>query len=255
MPDTPLEQDGPRMSLGDHLDELRRRIVFSLLGLLVTTVVALALGSSLVEFFRLPYERAMEAADRAPDLKVLGISDGFTTYLKMALIAAMVFASPWIFYQLWVFVAAGLHRRERRAVLCAVPFSAGLFVAGALFFMFVVAVPVMGFLSGINDWLGVETDLTFKSHVSFVARMVLVFGLAFQLPLVVLVLGMVGIVTGRALRKYRRHVIVGVLIAAAVLTPPDPVSQLCLALPLWGLYEFGVVLVWLLVSKKKRRRS
>ena len=255
MSDAPIEQDGPRMSLGEHLDELRRRIILSLLGLLVTTVAALALGSHLVEFFRLPYERAMEAVGHTPDLKVLGIADGFTTYLKMALIAAAVFASPWIFYQIWLFVAAGLHQKERRAVLCAVPFSAALFVAGTLFFMFVVAVPVMRFLIGINDWLGVETDLTFKSHVSFVARMVLVFGLAFQLPLVVLVLGMAGIVTGRALRRYRRHVIVGALIAAAILTPPDPVSQLCLALPLWLLYELGVVLVWLLVSKAKQRRA
>ncbi|MHC4562022.1 MAG: twin-arginine translocase subunit TatC [Planctomycetota bacterium] len=253
---TDTEQSGgPTMTLGEHLDELRKRIIYAILGLVVATVIALLLGSHLVEFFRLPYVQAMEVVGKQPDLKVLHIADGLTTYLKMAFIAGMVFASPWVFYHVWQFVAAGLYDRERRAVMCAVPFSAGLFIAGSMFFMFVVAVPVFGFLIGINDWLGVETDLTFKHHVGFIARMVLVFGLAFQLPLVVLILGRIGIVSLRKLRHYRRHVIVGLLIASAVLTPPDPVSQLSLAVPLWLLYELGILLVVVFGQPKRRRAA
>lgn len=243
------------MALGDHLEELRRRLIYALIGLMLASAVTLAMGSHLVAFFRMPYVRAMEEVDQEPDLKVLGITDGLTTFLKMSLIAGVVIASPWIFYQFWKFISAGLYVKERRAALLAVPASAGLFIAGALFFMFVVAVPIITFLVRLNNWLDVETDLTFASHVGFMARMALIFGLAFQTPLVVLILGLVGVVTLGMLNHYRRHVVVALLVAAMLLTPPDPISQLCLAAPMWILYELGVLLVWVLVPKARARRN
>ena len=128
-------------------------------------------------------------------------------------------------------------------------------MAGGAFFIFVVAVPVMRFLLLFNKWLGLEMVITFASYIRFVAAMSLVFGLAFQTPLVVLVLGRVGLVSLKTLRHYRRHIIVALLIAAMLLTPPDPISQLCLALPMWLLYELGVVLVWLLAPRARAKRN
>ena len=240
------------MSLGDHLDELRRRLLYALAGLVVMAVAALACGDRLVELFRHPYEKALAEVGRDSDLNVLSLWTGFTTYLKISLTAGLVFAAPWIFYQLWKFIGAGLYRRERRAVMIAAPFSAGLFMCGGLFFIFVVAIPIMRFFIHFTDWLGLTLMITFDSHVTFMTSMILVFGLAFQTPLLVLILAKVGVITLATLNTYRRHVIVVILILAAMLTPPDIISQISLGIPMWMLFELGVLLVWILVPKARK---
>ncbi|KKN92764.1 hypothetical protein LCGC14_0205070 [marine sediment metagenome] len=241
------------MTLVGHLDELRRRIIYALVGLAAGIAAALMLGRQIVDFLRYPYTQAMEAANQQPDLSVLNHMAGLIIYLKTAMATGLIIASPWIFYHVWMFVSAGLYPKERRGVMFIVPFSAALFIVGALFFVFVVAVPVLSFLISVNNWLGLEMRITFDSHVTLMARMALVFGLAFQTPLAVLILGRVGLVSLKMLHQYRRHVVIGILISAALLTPPDPVSQLCLAVPLWLLYELGVLLVWLLAPRAKER--
>lgn len=241
------------MTLGDHLEELRTRLIRIILGTAAALVVALVFGRQLVNLLKSPYTKAMKAAGREAqaELAVLNISEGLATYLKVSLIAAIVMAAPWIFYQLWMFVSAGLHPRERRVVKFAVPMSAGLFISGVLFFMFVVATPVLSFFIRINDWLGLASVVTFVNHVDLMLTMALVFALAFQTPLVILLLGKMGVVTTKSLRRYRRHVIVVILILAAVFTPPDPLSQMLLAVPLWMLYEMGILMVWLFVNKRR----
>ena len=241
------------MTLVEHLDELRRRIIYALLGLAVGIAAALMMGRRVVELLRHPYARAMNAAGLEPNLAVLNHTAGFTIYLKTALMTGLIISSPWVFYQLWMFVSAGLHPKERRGVVFAVPFSACLFLAGAVFFLFVVAVPILSFLISFNDWLGLEMVITFESHVTFMATMALVFGLAFQTPLAVLILGRLGIVPLKKLNYYRRHVIIAILICAALLTPPDPLSQICLAVPMWLLYELGVILVRILAPRARQR--
>ena len=252
MSDAPTEQDGPRMSLSDHLEELRRRLFYALAGLVAAAIAALACGDRLVQLFRHPYEKALAEVGREPDLTVLSLWTGFTTYLKISLTAGFVLAAPWIFYQLWKFIGAGLYPRERRAIMIAAPFSAALFMTGGAFFVFIVAVPIMRFFIHFTDWLGLTLMITFDSHVTFMTSMVLVFGLAFQTPLLVLILAKIGIISLATLHAYRRHVIVVILILAAMLTPPDVISQISLGIPMWMLYELGVVLVWLLVPKARK---
>lgn len=237
------------MTLGEHLEELRRRIIHALLGLAAGLAAALAAGNYLVEAVKYPYVRAMHALGRDAELIVLHAAEGFIIYVKVALVAGIVLSSPWIFYQLWMFVSAGLYDRERRFVLPAVATSAVLFLAGAAFFLLGLAVPVLTFFIGFSDWLGLRADITFSNHVSMMLSLMLVFGLAFQTPLVVLLLAKMGIVRREQLTKYRRHVIVAMFILAALATSPSPIDQVAMALPMWLLYELGIVLVRIFVKE------
>ncbi len=243
--------DQPRMTLGEHLEELRRRILYALAGLGVAMGLSLVFGKWLIRLLEHPYARAM--GDRGLDgrLAVLSTTAAVGVYFRVCLIAGAVLASPWIFYQLWMFVSAGLYPREKRYVVYAVPLSVALFVGGAAFFLFVVAAPTLRFLIGFSDWLGVRPVVTLQEHIAFMTVMMLVFGLTFQTPMVVLVLAKMHLVTVRTLNKYHRHVIVVVVILAAVLTPPDPVEQVLLAVPMILLYELGVLLAYLFVGKPR----
>jgi sec-independent protein translocase protein TatC len=241
------------MSLGEHLEELRRRLLYALAGLAIAAVLSLLLGERLIEWLRQPYAAAMTAAGRDPSLHITRITSAFTTYLKVSLIFGLVLASPWVFYQLWMFVAAGLYPREKRYVLFAAPACAALFAAGALFYLFVVAEGVLKFFLFFSDWLEITPIVTLDTHVSMMTTLMLVFGLGFQTPLAVLLLERTGLVTLSDLNRYRRHVVVAVVVLAAVLTPPDVISQVCLGVPLWLLYELGVLLAW--ISRRRRRRA
>jgi len=247
--DTEPDSDKTRMSLGEHLEELRRRIMYALVGVAVAAVAGLISGRYLVELFKLPYIRATAESGIKADLAVLTVTAGFMSYLKVSLIAALLLASPWIFYQMWMFISAGLHKRERRYVMFAAPASATLFICGALFFVFVAAVPILKFFVFFSDWMGLKLVVTLESHISMMVRMMLVFGLGFQTPLVVLVLVKMGVVSLATLHHYRRHVIVGIVILAAIMTPPDVISQLALAVPMWGLFELGVLLGYVFTRK------
>jgi Tat protein translocase TatC len=193
------------------------------------------------------------AADE--ELAVPAVASGFTTYFGVALIAGLVLASPWVFGQLWMFISAGLYKRERRYVYYAVPASAILFAGGALFFLFVVSVPLMRFFIAFNAWMGVKRVIMLKDHIHFVTRLMLVFGLAFQTPIVVFLLAKMGLVSLKTLNRYRRHVVIGSLILAAMLTSPSPIDQIALALPMWILYEAGVLLAYLFAFRKEREEK
>jgi len=240
-PDRRAPDDRP-MTLGEHLEELRRRLLWALLGLAVGITAALTCGRWLVELLQVPWRKVM-----GPDapLRMLEVAGGMITYLKVALAAGIVLSAPWWLYQLWLYLAPALYRRERRVVLAAAGASAGLFVAGAVLFLLVFAPYVLRFLLGVGQWLDLEPTIRFQGYVSFVTTMMLVFGVAFQTPLVVLLLARLGVVSVGQLNHYRRHVIVVLLATAALLTPPDVVSQLCLAGPMWLLYELGILLAWL----------
>ncbi len=247
--------DRQRMPLSGHLDELRRRLIYALIGLVVGVAAMLFLAPYLIWALKYPYVETMNAHGLAPDLSVLDAKSGVKIYMKVALYAGLVVAAPWIFYHIWMFVSAGLHRRERRYVVFAVPFSAGLFIAGSVFFLFAAAKPMLYFFIAINKWLGLESKITFENHVGFMVQMMVIFGLGFQTPLLVLILGWMGVVTTKTLNKYRRHVIVVMFILGAALTSPSPIDQVLLAVPMWLLYELGVLLVYLLVTRKRRNEE
>jgi sec-independent protein translocase protein TatC len=238
------------MSLGDHLEELRSCLIRAIAGLVVALVVCLIFGKWIVKFIEMPY---IDVMGEQASLQTLAPAEGFTTYMGAALIAAVVISSPWIFYQLWLFVAAGLYAEEKRYIRLAAPFSATLFVAGALFFIFLIGPVTLRFLVIFNrEILGVESNFTFKNYVSFAAIMMLVFGLAFQSPIAIFFLNKTGLVSIEALRKSRRYVIFGIVVVAAAIIPgSDPFSLFALSIPMYLLFELGILLSWLSSRRKE----
>jgi sec-independent protein translocase protein TatC len=240
------------MSLGDHLEELRSRLILAILGFVVALTVCLFFGKFIIKFIESPFVDAMSKMGQDMRLQSIAPADGIISYMEIAMIAAVVIASPWIFYQLWLFVAAGLYPHEKRYVYLAVPFSTILFVTGALFFVFIIAPVTLRFLVLFNmNILGVTSNFTFKSYVSFVATMMLVFGLAFQTPIAIFFLNKIGLVSIEALCKSRKYVVLGtIVIAAAVIPGSDPFSLFALVIPMYLLFELGILLCRFSKQKK-----
>jgi sec-independent protein translocase protein TatC len=240
------------MSLGDHLEELRVRMILAIVGLVAGGAICLIFGSRIIAFMERPYTAVIGQENR---LQALAPIDGFVTYLKIGLISGLILSSPWVFHQLWMFVAAGLYPHEKRYVYLVAPFSAALFVTGALFFMLAIAPAALRFLIGFNkNVLGVSSNFTFKDYVSFVSTLMLVFGLAFQTPLAVFFLTRTGIVSIQTMRESRKYFLVLAFVVGAVATPgPDPFSQIALAIPMYLLFELGMLLSYLAGRKKKKR--
>ncbi len=226
-------------------------MLLAILGIVICTVISLWFSRYLIIFLQKPYTNLM--GDKA--LQALSLTEGFVSYVKIALIAGLVISSPWVFYQVWMFVAAGLYAQEKRYVHIAVPFSAALFIGGALFFLFVVAPISIGWLVKVNDWLGLNTNITFKNYITFVAGLMLVFGVAFQTPTAIFFLNRSGLVSLSALKSVRKYVILAIVIIAAMATPPDVVSQITLAIPIYLLYELGILISYFSIKTKEAKDS
>jgi sec-independent protein translocase protein TatC len=309
------------MSFGDHIEELRRRLIRALFGLftgvIFTLLPPLDLGRLVLRQLQEPAQRTLVAfhseqaskraadADRAasytpmparipaqafarairqvfPDMPApredsltgryvelpqelldselipalsahgaphdsliaLGPMEPAMIFFKVCLVTGATLSSPWIFYQVWTFVAAGLYRRERLLVYKFLPYSLGLFLAGVFLCFFAVLPLTLRFLLEFNVWLGVTVMLRLNDWMNFATVLPLVFGLCFQTPLVMLLLSMIGTCTAADYRSKRRFAILVIVIAAAVLTPgPDVSSMFFLTIPMLLLYELGIVLV------------
>jgi len=255
MGDTDKKQEFPdsTMSLGDHLEELRARLILALLGMLVAVIFCLIpfFFKYIKSFIYYPLTKVPEQVS----LIALAPADPFIVYMKIGLISGLIISSPWVFYQLWMFVSAGLYARERRYVHIAVPFSATLFVAGAVFFLFVVAPLSLRFFLSFGNFMGVESNWTQQKYISFVTMLMLVFGIAFQTPIAIFFLNRTGLVSIPALRRSRKYVLLGVFIVAAFATPPDVISQVTLAVPLYLLFELGILLSYLAGRKRTSQNS
>jgi len=239
------------MSLGDHLEELRLRLILALLGLVVGLVICLFFGGLLLRFIAAPYAEAMSKANLQPVLLAIQPAEKFLVYFKTSLLFGLILSSPWVFYQLWAFVSAGLYSKEKRYVRRIVPVSVLLFIVGAFFFVNVVAPMAMLFFINFNPGIDfVEVNFTLSNYVSFVVSLTIVFGFAFQMPIAIVCLEKLGVVTLAGLRQYRKYVILLLAIICALVTPPDVISQIALAVPLYALFEVSI-----LVCRLTRKKS
>lgn len=177
-----------------------------------------------------------------PKPVTLTVQEAFMTYVKVAIVSGLILSAPWIFYQLWLFVAAGLYPHERKYVYTYLPMSIGLFLAGALLCYFGVLPLVLHFLFGFNKWLGVEPQIRLTEWINFAIVLPLMFGISFQLPLVMLFLERISIFTVANYQQQRRMSILVIAILSMLLTPADPASMLMMMIPLVFLYELGILL-------------
>ena len=172
----------------------------------------------------------------------LNVQEAFLTYLKVSFATGLIFASPWVFYQIWLFVAAGLYPHEQRYVYTFLPVSLGLFIGGVLFCFFVVFPFVLKFLLGFNQMLGVTAQIRLSEWISFAIMLPLMFGVSFQLPLVMLFLERISIFEANDYRQKRRMAILVIAVLSMLLTPADPMSMILMMIPLLGLYELGILM-------------
>jgi sec-independent protein translocase protein TatC len=179
--------------------------------------------------------------DRRPRLATMSVTEAMAVYFEVTLVCGIVLASPWVFFQIWSFVAAGLYPHEKRYVLRYLPFSVGLFLAGVLVCQFLVIPKAVEALLGFNEWLGLEPDLRLSEWLGFTLLLPLIFGLSFQTPLVMLLLQRLGVLTVDAYRRQRRLAWFLLAVFAAVITPSvDAYSMFLLWVPLGMLYELGI---------------
>lgn len=187
----------------------------------------------------------------ALSLVALTAEEAFMVYLKVALVAGLMLSSPWVFFQMWLFVAAGLYPHERKYVYIYLPMSLVLFFGGAIFCFFAVIPFVLNFLFDFNIWLDITIQPRLTEYVSFIVILPVMFGISFQLPLVMLFLERINVFDVKVFREKRRLAILAIAFISMILTPSDPVSMMLMMIPLCLLYEFGIILcTWQPQSKE-----
>lgn len=246
------------MPLMDHIRELRSRLLKALLGLGAGMGIAWFLFVPIWTFLERPY-CSIQIADKkqctgqfGSTLVVNGVFDGFFLHLKIAFIVALVLSSPVWLYQLWAFIAPGLYAREKRWTWGFIGSAVPLFALGAVFAYLAMGKAMRFFVSMIPH--GVASTFTVDTYLSYAMAMLLIFGLAFELPLVMVIFNMAGVLTHQRFRKWRRLMIFAVFLFAAIATPsPDPFSMLLLAVPCVVLVEVAEVFAWANDRRRARR--
>ncbi|HEX5363620.1 MAG TPA: twin-arginine translocase subunit TatC [Gallionella sp.] len=220
-----------------HLLELRTRLLNSVLALVSVFICLFPWASDLYALLAQPL---LEKLPKGGQMIATDVTTPFFVPLKVAMMAAFLIALPYILYQIWRFVAPGLYAHEKRLVVPLIVASTLLFFCGMAFAYFVVFPVVFGFITAsAPHGVAVMTDI--DKYLSFVLSMFVAFGITFQVPVVVVVLVRMGFVTVEKLREIRPYIVVGAFVVGAIFTPPDVVSQFMLAMPLWLLYEAGIV--------------
>jgi sec-independent protein translocase protein TatC len=233
------------MTFGEHLEALRWHLVRATVGVGICLVACLIVGRSLLQFLLGPAQRAL-AAHEAGSVVVTNFLDGLVAFFQISMVGGLLLASPWVVYQLWGFVAPGLYAHERRLVYRSVPFLVGLFAAGGLFGWFMALPQSLDFMVQFNQGAGFQHQITVAGWATFALVFPMAFGVAFELPLAMVVLAKIGLVSETGFRTKRRYAIVIAAILSAVLTPsPNPIDMLLMLLPLVLLYEAGIWCVWL----------
>ncbi len=229
-----------------HLEELRQRLIATAIAVGVGFVICYIFSERLFEILVIPLKANLPEGDR---LIFTNLPEMFFTYLKTGFIGGILLVAPYVFYQLWMFIAPGLYQKEKKYVFPFVFFSTLLFVGGALFGYFVV------FPFGFKFFLGFANDYiqalpSVKQYFSFAIKLLFAFGIVFELPVVVFFLAKMGLVTPELLRTKRKYAILMTFVMAAILTPPDVITQCMMAGPLIVLYEVGIFIAMIAIKKK-----
>jgi len=221
--------------------------MFCLLAVALAFIVTYFFRDRVNMFLLQPFKKVMPAGS---NFIFTGVTEAFITYFKIWILTAVTVSSPVIIYQMWMFVSPGLYEKERRYVYPLMFWGSLAFAVGVIFCYFIVMPNLYRFfVSYASDFVIPMPDL--KLYVSLTLKLLVIFGFLFELPLVAYFLAKVGILNHRFLAKKRRYAVLGAFILSAIITPPDPVSQILVAMPLWGLYELSVVIARFFGKKER----
>ncbi|MEZ4293827.1 MAG: twin-arginine translocase subunit TatC [Polyangiaceae bacterium] len=255
--DREMPEDDKPMSFWEHLEELRKRIIYSVLALVVAVFVAWEVREPVLAELTKPFVKAWaeQKIEGAPNLNFSAPGAGFAANLQVSILIGLALAAPFVFYQLWAFVAPGLYAREKKFVIPFVALSTLLFVGGG-YFGWLAAFPIAfnyflsfsGKLAG-SDGLQIQPTIMLDNYLDFVIQMLLGFGIIFELPLFLLFLAIAGIVNYLQLIKFGRWFVLIAVLLAGILTPPEVTSQIIMAVPMILLYFLSIGLAYLFGKK------
>lgn len=242
------QDDEKPMGLLDHLNELRWRLVRCFIAALVGFCLCWAVVEPLFDILTLPLNNALGAV--GAHAQYTSMPEPFFTRMLVAFVTGLFISSPFIFYQIWAFIAPGLYDEEKRFIIPVAVISAIFFIGGGLFCYFVVFPYAFDFFIGFSTE-SIQITPRISDYLDFILKLLLAFGLIFEMPLFSFFLSRMGVLTADMMRRGRRYAIVGIFIVAAILTPPDVVSQLLMACPMLILYEFSIIVAAVCGKKKK----
>jgi sec-independent protein translocase protein TatC len=249
-PYAPKPDEEKQMNLLEHIGELRRRLIYVLAALFIGLVLGLLAAEPVYD-----YLMSVEPASKLTELHAFSLWDGIGMYMKIAFVVALLIVLPFAFYQLWAFVSPGLKARERRAALGYVPLAFVMLAVGLAFSYFVVFPLAFDFTTHVSRSLGLEETYGIAQYFSFMFNIIVPISLLFELPILVMFLTRIGILNPARLRKMRRYAYFGLIFVGVLVTPPDFISDMLVALPLILLYEFSVYMASSVHRRMQRREG
>ena len=251
------DENSEKSGFISHLVELRQRLINSFVYLFSFFVVCYFFSEEIYSFLVQPYANAVK--DDGVDRRLIftALQETFLTYLKVSFFAAFFISSPIILIQIWKFIAPGLYKNEKKAILPYLVVTPVLFLfGGMLVYYLIMPLAIKFFLSfeatSINSALPIQLEAKVNEYLSLVMKLIFAFGLSFQLPVVLSLLARVGFVDSVFLKERRKYVVIIIFVAAAALTPPDPITQIGLAIPLLILYELSILSVKIIEKRKNK---
>ncbi len=240
-----------------HLVELRQRLIYCFVSLFIIFVISYAFAEHIYGFLVQPYADAVQSDIENRRLIFTALQEAFLTYLKVSFFVAIFFTSPVLLMQVWKFIAPGLYKNEKKALFPYLLATPVLFLLGGLLvYYLVMPLAIKFFLSfetpSLPNSLPIQLEAKVNEYLSLIMKMIFAFGLSFQLPVVLNLLARIGVVDSKFLKDRRKYVVVIIFSCAAVLTPPDPITQIGLAIPLLILYELSIFSVNIIEKKNKK---
>jgi sec-independent protein translocase protein TatC len=244
-----MSDDSNKMPFFDHLNELRSRLIYCLIALAAGFLICYSFSNYIIDILKVPILNALpQGSPKA--LHVTGLMESFLTHIKVSIVAAFFVATPFILYQVWSFISPGLYDKEKRHVVPFVGFGTIFFILGILFGYFVVF--PYGFPFLLNFGGGQEIPiLTLREYFTLAIKLLLIFGIVFELPIFLVFLSIVGIVNYQRLAKYRRYVLLIIAMVSAFFTPPDIITMVAMSIPLYMLYEISILVIWVMERFRK----